>query len=141
MYPNTHKILQHLRENKKRLFLATFKPEKPTLRIIQQFKLNYFEEIYTIDKFKEHISKEKMIEIILEKYNLDCNETCMIGDAPSDMIAAKKNNIKAIGAYWGYGDNKTELLKNADIIIKSIEELCLYKSIGFHSQKIKTTWY
>ena len=44
----------------KNLYLATFKPMKPTLRIISQFNLDYFDEIYTIDKFNQSISKEDM---------------------------------------------------------------------------------
>ena len=30
----------------------------------------------------------------------------------------------AVGALWGYGDDKQPLIDNADIIIKEIKELC-----------------
>ena len=47
----------------------------------------------------------------------------MIGDAASDVIAAKQAGIKGIGVLWGYGENKTPLIENSDIIVKNIEEL------------------
>ena len=65
-------ILEFLNQAKKvgkRLFIATYKPEKPTRRIEKQFKMDMFEDIYTIDKFGKHITKAEMIEDILNKKN------------------------------------------------------------------------
>ncbi len=124
VYGGVYKILTKLKQNGKRLFMATFKPTKPTMRIIEQFGFDCFEEIYTIDKFEKHITKEEMIIDILKKYNLEKSETCMIGDAVSDMKAAKSAGVVAVAATWGYGDNKKPLIENADIVINSIEELC-----------------
>ena len=124
VYGGVYKILTKLKQNGKRLFMATFKPTKPTMRIIEQFGFDCFEEIYTIDKFEKHITKEEMIIDILKKYNLEKSETCMIGDAVSDMKAAKSAGVVAVAATWGYGDNKKPLIENADRVINLIEELC-----------------
>lgn len=122
-YSGIEEFLRQAKKDGKRLFIATFKPEKPTRRIEKQFKMDMFEDIYTIDKFGKHITKAEMIEDILNKYNLKKEETVMIGDAPSDVIAAKQAGIKGIGVLWGYGENKTPLIANADIIVKNTEEL------------------
>ena len=122
-YSGIEEFLRQAKKDGKRLFIATFKPEKPTRRIEKQFKMDMFEDIYTIDKFGKHITKAEMIEDILNKYNLKKEETVMIGDAPSDVIAAKQAGIKGIGVLWGYGENKTPLIENADIIVKNTEEL------------------
>lgn len=124
IYEGVYEVLEKLKKNGCKLFLATFKPSAPTLRIVKQFKLNYFEDVYTIDKFDKHITKDEMISDILEKYALKKEETVMIGDALSDINAAKKAGVKAIGALWGYGDDKKPLIDNADEVINSIEELC-----------------
>ena len=124
VYPNVYKVLERLKANNHRLFMATFKPNKPTMRIIKQYKLDYFEEIYTIDKFGSFITKEEMIKQIVEKYCLKKSETYMIGDALSDIQAAKNAGVTAVGVLWGYGDNKQPLIDNADIILESIEQLC-----------------
>ena len=126
IYSGVYDVLSALKEKKCRLFIATFKPSAPTFRIVKQFKLNYFEDVYTIDKFEKHITKEEMIKDIISKYNLKKEETVMIGDALNDVMAAKNNGIKAIGALWGYGDDKKPLIENADIVIERAEEiLCL----------------
>ena len=126
IYDGIYEILEKLEADGKKLFMATFKPSAPTYRIVKQFKLNYFEDIYTIDKFDKHITKAEMIEDIIKKYNLNKDETVMIGDALNDIDAAKKAGIKAIGVLWGYGDDKKPLIENADIIINKAEEiLCL----------------
>ena len=47
----------------------------------------------------------------------------MVGDASSDMMAAKENGILGIGSLWGYGYDKTFLKANADLIVESIDDL------------------
>lgn len=126
IYDGVYEVLEKLKKRGKKLFIATFKPSVPTFRIVKQFKLNYFEDVYTIDKFDKHITKDEMISDIIEKYALKKEETVMIGDALSDINAAKKAGVKAVGALWGYGDDKKPLIENADIIINKAEEiLCL----------------
>ena len=71
----------------------------------------------------EHITKEEMILDILKKYNLQKEKTVMIGDAPNDVKAARNTQVASIGALWGYGNDKTELLKHSDYTAKNIKEL------------------
>ena len=124
VYDGVFNVLERLRENNCRIFMATYKPDIPTLRIARQFNLiDYFDEIYTIDKFGSHITKTRMIEMILEKYNLKASETVMIGDAVSDMTCAKSAGVTAVGALWGYGCEKQSLTNSADYTLNSIEDL------------------
>lgn len=122
-YEGVLEFLQESAKEGKKLFIATFKPEKPTRRIVNQFKMDMFDDIYTIDKFGKHITKSEMIQDILKKYNLKKEETVMIGDAASDVIAAKDAGVTGIGVLWGYGENKEPLKENADIIVRNTEEL------------------
>jgi phosphoglycolate phosphatase len=82
-----------------------------------------FDDIYTIDKFGKNITKTEMINDIILKYNLKKENVVMIGDSYSDMKAAKEAKILGIGVLWGYGDDKSELIKYADYTVKNIEEL------------------
>lgn len=124
MYEGLFEFLKKLKQNNKSLFIATLKPTTPTVRILKKFKIfDLFDDIYTIDKFGNYISKTKMVKHIIEKYNLKKEETIMLGDALSDILAGKENNITSVGALWGYSSEKTELKKNADFCIENIEEL------------------
>ena len=126
MYDGAYDLLVKLKNEGKNLFIATYKPEIPTMRIVKKFGLDMFKDIYTIDKFGEHITKEQMINDIVERYNLEKSETVMIGDAPSDVISAKNAGVTAIGALWGYGTDKTQVVKNSDYTFSKIEEIgCL----------------
>ena len=127
IYTGVKEVLNNLKKQNKTVFLATLKPSKPTLRIVNDFNLkNIFNDIYTIDKFGNLMTKKEMIEDIIIKYNLNKSETVMIGDAPSDVISANEAGIISIGALWGYGSDKTDLIANSKFIIKNIGELgCL----------------
>lgn len=124
MYDGIYDLLRELKNSDCKLFIATFKPDIPTQRLIRKFNLEtFFDDIYTIDKFGKKITKEEMIKDIMSKYNLKKEETVMIGDAASDMIAAKGAEIKGLGVLWGYGSDKEPLKQNADFIINKVEEL------------------
>lgn len=125
LYEGILEFLKMLKKENKKIFLATFKPTIPTIRILNKFGItDLFDDIYTIDKFGKHITKEEMIKDIINKYNLHKHETLMIGDASSDVIAARTAGVTSIGALWGYGNDKTGLIENADHTINSIMELC-----------------
>lgn len=124
LYDGIFSFLKKLKKHNKKIFMATFKPMIPTIRLVNKFKLNdLFDDIYGIDKFGKHITKEEMIEDIINKYNLNRERTVMIGDAPTDVIAAKNTGIFGIGALWGYGSDKTALKKNSNLCINNIKEL------------------
>lgn len=126
LYDGIYDLLLSLKEEGKELFIATNKPIVSTLKLVEKFKLDMFKEIYAFDMEKDKIiSKSKMVSDIILKNGLDINKTVMIGDALGDMTAAKENKITAVGALWGYGDNKEPLIKKADIVFESASNLLL----------------
>lgn len=128
LYDGILDVLKSLKKSNKKLFIATLKPDIPTQRVLKMFQIiDLFDDIYTIDKFGKNMSKEEMITHIIEKYDLNKFETVMIGDAASDVIAAKKAGVASIGVLWGYGADKTNLIENADLLVKKAEELICLK--------------
>lgn len=122
-YTGIYDILNNLQTSQKNLFIATNKPKKPTLKIIEQMKLNMFKDVYTIDKFEKPMNKYEMIVSIIKNNNLQQDETIMVGDSLNDILSAKQAGIKSIGVLWGYGLDKNELIKNADYIAKEVREI------------------
>ena len=123
MYEGIYDVLLSLRDNDKRLFVATFKPSVPTQKLLKKFKLNMFDDVYTVDKFDKPMSKAEMISDIIEKYNLNREKTVMIGDTVSDMQAAKLNSIKSAAVSWGYEKNMVELKETSDFFIDKAKDL------------------
>ena len=124
MYDGVYNLISDLKSQGCKIFMATFKPSIPTMRLVYKFNLDtLFDDIYTIDKFGKKISKEEMISSIILKYNLEKKQTVMIGDASIDMVAAKGAGVDGIGVLWGYGSNKNALIENANYIVKDVKEL------------------
>lgn len=123
LYDGIYDFLTDLKTQGKKLFIATFKPKIPTMRLVEKFFPNIFDDVYTIDKFGKQITKTEMIEDIVSRYGLDKTRTLMIGDAASDVIAAKSAEVTGAGVLWGYGADKSKLIENADFIVSEVEGL------------------
>lgn len=123
LYEGVFKTLESLKASGKRLFVATFKPNVPTIRLMKLLDLNMFEAAYTVDYPENFSTKTEIVNALISKYGLDKDKTVMIGDASSDMVAAKANGILGVGALWGYGSDKSLLKEHADLVIKRIEDL------------------
>ncbi len=123
LYDGIFEVLQNLRDMGRKLYIATFKPLKPTLRILKQYNIyHFFEDVWSIDKTEKTITKSEMIKLILQKGGHLPEETIMIGDSQSDINAAKENNCLSGAAMWGYG-NKQEIAQSADFVFNKCEEI------------------
>ncbi len=124
VYPYTERILKLLKDGGVRLFVATSKPEKFAVQILEHFGLDsYFERIRGIGMDEEKIEKDVVIQRVMTEYSLKPENTLMVGDRCFDIIGAHKNKISCVGVLFGYGD-KDELQEHgADIIIDTNEDL------------------
>lgn len=102
-YPGIRELLDQLKKDGHRLFVATSKPESMAVRILERFDLaDYFEIICgaTFDKSRD--SKSAVIAHLLEQAG-DHSHVVMVGDTAYDVIGAKAHGIPTIGVAWGYG--------------------------------------
>ncbi len=127
VYPYTEKILKLLKQNNVRLFVATSKPQKFAIEILDHFGLaKYFEKIRGIEMNEEKIDKDVVIKRVMSEYSLDPQDTVMVGDRCFDIDGAHKNDIKCIGVLFGYGSKEELEQHNADLIIDTNEDLFNY---------------
>lgn len=109
LYPEVKEILEELTSKGKKLFVATNKPQKFALDLLEKFSLTMFQETFTSDYFDDKlISKSEMINYLIAKYDLNKSKTVMVGDSKADIIGAFDNEIKSIFVTYGFGN-----LKNA----------------------------
>ena len=124
LYSGILDVLKNLKLSDKRLYIATNKPLKPTFKLLEKLSLTeFFDDIYTIDRFEKNMSKYEMIIKIIQNNKLRKSETIMIGDSLNDILAAKQAGIKSIGVLWGYGAEKKELIEMSDYTVKEPFEL------------------
>ena len=105
VYTGIEEMLQALRAEDYRLFIATSKPQVYSVKIIEHFGLTkYFESVYGSELDGTRTDKSDLIRHILESEGISPTHTLMIGDRKYDLIGAKKNNVRPVGISWGYGD-------------------------------------
>ncbi|MGI9544843.1 MAG: HAD hydrolase-like protein [Cyclobacteriaceae bacterium] len=124
LYPDIVEVLQQLREHNYYLFLATSKPTIYAEEILVNYKI--------MEPFKgvvgsnlDHTRKDKteIIDFVINTYKLERSETLMIGDRKYDIIGAKNNSIKSVGAVYGHGNLKELKIAGVDFVVNNCKEL------------------
>jgi phosphoglycolate phosphatase len=122
-YPGVGELLQKLKNEGCRLFVATSKPEGMSVEILEKFGLaHYFEKICgaTLDGSRSH--KADVIAYLLGQVD-GVENVVMVGDTAFDVIGAKAHGIPTIGVSWGYGKVSDMTDAGAVSIANSMEEL------------------
>ena len=102
-YPGIHQLLEKLKNQGHRLFVATSKPETTAVEILHKFELaQYFEVICGATMDGSRVHKADVIAYLLGKIGTP-EDTLMVGDTAFDVLGAAAHGIKTIGVSWGYG--------------------------------------
>lgn len=122
-YPGVEQLLQNLKRQGHRLFVATSKPEGMSVEILEKFGLaKYFEKICGATLDGSRSKKADIITYLLEKSG-GTENAIMVGDTAYDVIGAKAHGMPAIGVSWGYGKVEDMESAGALVIAHSMEEL------------------
>jgi len=126
LQPGAEELLSNLKECHVRLFIATNKPRLATIQILVAKQIDCFEGIVTPDLLgSKNLDKAGMIEYILSTWNLKREETLMVGDDASDILAATRNQISSAAVLNGYGN------KNR---IREAKPLYVFQTLGEFSR-------
>ncbi|WAH35870.1 HAD family hydrolase [Alicyclobacillus dauci] len=117
VYAGVQTVLETLRDDGYRLFLATSKPRVYAEKILRHFELEeYFDGIGGAELDGSIDSKADVIRTVLRTYDLSPESCLMIGDREHDVIGARENNINTLGVTYGFG-SETELREAGAICI------------------------
>lgn len=101
-YPGIRELLEALKENGHRLYIATSKPEYMAIRVLKHFDFaHYFDKICGATADDSRSKKEDVIAFLLAQIGAD--NAIMVGDTVFDVTGAQANGIPAVGVAWGYG--------------------------------------
>lgn len=125
VYDGVEKMLQSLKDSGKKLIVATSKPEKFTMIILEYFDLlKYFDFVAGATMDGSRGEKADVIRYALEKCEIeDKLEVIMIGDRKFDILGAKENGLKSIGVLYGFGDKEELTEAGADYIVETAEDI------------------
>lgn len=124
LYDGIFELLKKLKEDGKRIILATSKPQKFAERILEHFGVSeffYFVGGATMDESRSE--KDDIIEYVLKECEISPDDAVMVGDRKYDVLGAHKFRVKAIGVTYGFGSKEELEEAGADIIASSVTEL------------------
>ena len=125
VYPGIPELLAELKENGKKLVVATSKPEEFSVKIIEHFGLSqYFENVCGSLMDESRSKKDQVIQYAIERNHInDKSKVLMIGDRKHDILGAKKVGLKSCGVLFGYGSRQELAEAGADFIAENVSRL------------------
>lgn len=125
VYDGVRELLETLKKQGKRLYIATSKPEEFTLKILKHFDLlKYFDFVAAATFDSTRNTKDKVIAYALEKLSIDDkSKVVMVGDRHHDIDGAKVNGIDSIGVLYGFGNEKELTDAGATYIAQKVEDI------------------
>lgn len=122
-YPGIHDLLDTLKKQGHRLFVATSKPESTAIEVLNKFELaGFFEQIVGAIMDGSRIHKADVIAYLLSLIGTPDN-ILMVGDTEFDVIGAAAHGISTVGVSWGYGKVEAMQQAGAIAIANTMEEL------------------
>lgn len=125
-YDGIEDLLRRLNAEGYELYVATSKPEKMSIEILEHFGLaKYFKLICGASMDSSRSSKADVIRYLLEQTG-GAGNAIMVGDTEFDVIGAKAHGIPTVGVAWGYGKVQDMVDAGAAAIAHTMDELYEY---------------
>lgn len=122
LYPGIRSSLRRIRKAGELMFVATNKRYVPTTLILKKLKLGFFDDSLSADRLRgRKLSKVQMIKWLQSKWGF--SKGCYVGDAPSDIVAARESGLVSIAVTYGYGTLKALLREKPDFIVDNPREI------------------
>jgi len=125
LYDGMKELLIDLKNEGKRLIIATSKPAVYAEKILEEQKIkDCFDFISGATLDGSRRKKEDVIAYAINNIDsIKLEECIMIGDRSEDIKGAKSNNIKSIGVTYGFGTKEELSESNADYIVTKVDDI------------------
>ena len=116
-------VIERLKAQGCRLFVATSKPETTAADVLRHFGLaDYFDCIAGAALDKSRGTKEEVIAYLLGQVG-DLEGALMVGDTAFDVLGAAEHHIPCAGVSWGYGTVESMEEAHPAAIVSNTDEL------------------
>lgn len=124
LYDGIKELLEALKEQGRRLIVATSKPTVFAVEVLKHFGIDsYFEYVCGSHLDGTLSDKAEIIAEVMKKCGLSKDESIMIGDRKHDIIGAQKNGIDSIAAGYGYGSEEELTATRPTYHVHTVQEL------------------
>ena len=124
LYDGIKSLIIEIKSSDILLSIFTGKGRTSALITLDEYGLtDYFDMIVSGDDVANHKPSPEGIVMFLQQYNLNPKDVLMIGDAPSDIIAARECGVEIASVVWdSYAEDEVRKL-NSKNIFHSVAEL------------------
>ncbi len=124
LYPGIAALLDRLRADDFRLYVATAKPHVYARPILEHFEIDTkFDGLYG-PELNGHLNrKADLLAYLIAEERLDPARCLMIGDRHHDIDAARANNIRALAVTYGYGTPEELAAAGPDATVDNLDGL------------------
>jgi pyrophosphatase PpaX len=123
LHTGVDRLLDHLKRNGFLLAVFTGKGKRTTLISLEKFGIKqYFDMIVTGSDVKNHKPSADGILKIMNTFQLDPQEVLMVGDAVSDVKAAREAGVHIAAVLWDSYGKKKVLEMNVDYVFHSVDD-------------------
>ncbi|MDR0287833.1 MAG: HAD-IA family hydrolase, partial [Clostridiales bacterium] len=127
LYPNVAKTLDKLETKGIKAGIVSNKPEELVVKILKRFGIfNFFTCVFGPESLiNMKPSSDGLLKVLSITGDMPENSV-MVGDSDTDIIAGKAAGCHTCGILYGIGDKVKLLSENADFYIAKIDELFNY---------------
>lgn len=124
LFEGVSDFLQTLEAQGKALYVATNKPRKPTLEILEKLSVKgCFRFVGTPDFDGGNLPKVEVLRAIVKRFDIEPDTAVMVGDTSGDIEAGKAAGMRTLAFTGGYGGAGFCHESGADFVIASYNEL------------------
>lgn len=127
VFPGVPEMLEILQKKRKKLVIASSKPEEYVLRILEKYGIRaFFHEVVGASMDEKRSAKADVIEEAFRRLQITEEkkaQVLMIGDRKHDVEGAKACGIRCLGVYVGFAKPGELEQAGADYIVHTVEEM------------------
>ena len=117
-------VLAKLKDEGRRLGIVTAKRRLTVDLAFARLPIEqFFDVVVGGDETEEHKPHPAPLLLGLERLDARADEAAYVGDSPFDMQAARAAGLHAVGVSWGRIHEREALVRDADVIVDTAEEL------------------
>ena len=132
LFENVKETIENFKSQGFQMAVASSKPKRILDEMVEHFGLNEFELVLGTEESNfKHKPDPEILNYIMNELNIPKEETVIVGDSKTDIVAGKNAGIDTIAVTYGY--DKPENLRNLNptyIVddFKSLEKVIKYKN-------------
>lgn len=123
LYPGIEEVLHYIHKRGRILAVFTGKGIRTTTITLQEFHIDhFFDYIVTGNDVVNHKPSSEGLRKIIDHFKLQPEEVLMVGDAVSDVRAAREAGVPIAAVLWDSYAKETMLQMNTDFTFHNVHE-------------------